>query len=132
MKVPIADVIIVDDGKVLLVQQRKTNAYGLWSFPGGHVENSETPEQAAYREVSEELGVQLVDAILHKVHLLEKPDVTLELNTFIGHIDGKITLKDDELLAYGWFSLGSLADMKDKLRAPVIYDQAKEVIEYTA
>lgn len=30
----------------------------LWSLPKGHIENGETPEQAAIREVAEETGIK--------------------------------------------------------------------------
>ena len=126
MKIPIADAIIIVNGKVLLVQQRKPSAYGLWSYPGGHVEAGETPEQAVYREVREELGVRLVNAQPFKVYQLATPTGDLELNTFTGNIEGNITLKDDELLAYGWFSLDALESMPDKLRAPVVLTQARD------
>ncbi|ADV68190.1 NUDIX hydrolase [Deinococcus maricopensis] len=41
-------------GDVLLVQY----ANGGWTFPKGHLERGETPEQAAVREVEEETGVR--------------------------------------------------------------------------
>ena len=37
-------------------------------------------------------------------------------------------IKDDELLAYGWFSLESAEDMKDKLRGSIILDQLREAL----
>lgn len=43
-----------DSARVLLVRERDS---GLWRLPKGHVEQGETPEQAAVREVREETGV---------------------------------------------------------------------------
>jgi 8-oxo-dGTP diphosphatase len=45
--------IFDDDNRLLLVKSRK---YG-WSPPGGHIEPTETPEQAMRREVAEEASV---------------------------------------------------------------------------
>lgn len=128
MKVQIADAVIVDHGKVLLVQQLKQSAHGLWSFPGGHVESGETAIDAVHREVHEELGVTLSRAKLFKIYPLETATGELELNTFVGNIEGDIVLKTDELMAYGWFSLQQLDEMRDELRAPVVLQQAREIL----
>ena len=56
----IAAGIVWRDG-LILIDQRKEDAMlgGLWEFPGGQIENSETPEQAVVREVKEELDVEV-------------------------------------------------------------------------
>lgn len=51
-----ASAIIIDKGKVLLVDHKKL---GVWIYPGGHVEDNETPDQTIIREVKEETGLNV-------------------------------------------------------------------------
>lgn len=53
-------VIVVKDGKIL-VGTRKDN--GLICGPGGHIEQGETPEEAAIRETREEFGINVAELI---------------------------------------------------------------------
>ncbi|WP_299563124.1 8-oxo-dGTP diphosphatase MutT [uncultured Sulfitobacter sp.] len=56
----VSAVALIDvDGRVLLAQrpEGKTMA-GLWEFPGGKIEQGETPEAALVRELHEELGIE--------------------------------------------------------------------------
>lgn len=56
----VAACALVDgDGRILLSQrpEGKTLA-GLWEFPGGKVEQGETPEECLIRELEEELGIK--------------------------------------------------------------------------
>ena len=50
------DVYIVYRNKVLL---RKHDKYKIWLVPGGHIELDENPNQAALREVAEEVGLDI-------------------------------------------------------------------------
>ena len=49
-----AGAVVLDGGGCLIVQHGRE-----WVFPKGHIEQDETPEQAAIREVREETGIQI-------------------------------------------------------------------------
>jgi 8-oxo-dGTP diphosphatase len=51
--------IIMNNGKVLACQRRRTARYPLkWEFPGGKFELNETGEEALIRELREELAIE--------------------------------------------------------------------------
>lgn len=52
-----ASIAVFRDGKVLLATRTKPPADRLWSLPGGRVEAGESLEEAALRELQEEVGV---------------------------------------------------------------------------
>ena len=66
-------VVVVRDGKMLLIQRGKEPGRGLWAVPGGMVELGETSREAAAREAFEETGltvevgevVWIADAVVH-------------------------------------------------------------------
>lgn len=49
-----ASALIMHDNKVLLVNHVKL---GVWLYPGGHIEDNETPDETVVREVKEETGL---------------------------------------------------------------------------
>jgi len=61
-KMIVVKVVIKSDlGNILLA---KPDYKKTWQLPGGGVENSESPEQAAVREVKEELNLDIVESDL--------------------------------------------------------------------
>ncbi len=63
------------EGKILVgkhsMSQRKPYP-GYWDFPGGKLEDGETPEECIKREVLEELGVQVTELKLLGVYHHDK------------------------------------------------------------
>ena len=62
----VSAVALIDrDGRVLLAQRPEGKSMaGLWEFPGGKVEDDETPEAALVRELHEELGIETRNSCL--------------------------------------------------------------------
>jgi 8-oxo-dGTP diphosphatase len=56
----VAAAMVDAQGRVLLQRRRGDVEHGgLWEFPGGKVEEGETPENALIREIGEELAITL-------------------------------------------------------------------------
>lgn len=57
-----ARVIIIDDDKLLVFFRRKEidgNIYTYYAIPGGHLEDNETLEETAIREIKEEMNLDI-------------------------------------------------------------------------
>jgi ADP-ribose pyrophosphatase YjhB (NUDIX family) len=63
---PTATVIIENkEGEILLVKRKVAPKKGFWDLPGGFVDYSEKIEEAAAREINEELNININLADLH-------------------------------------------------------------------
>jgi len=61
----VAVALVDPDGRVLIAQRPPGKAMaGLWEFPGGKLEDGETPEGALIRELNEELGISVKEPCL--------------------------------------------------------------------
>ena len=56
----VAAALLREDGRILLQKRPLGRSMaGLWEFPGGKLEDSETPEAALARELNEELAIKI-------------------------------------------------------------------------
>ena len=59
-KVRVTCAIIERKGRILATRRSQGGAMGgKWEFPGGKIENGETPEECLRREILEELGIPI-------------------------------------------------------------------------
>jgi mutator protein MutT len=111
----IVNAVLLRDGCVLLARRSAARrAYpGLWSFPGGHVEQGETLEHALHRELSEEVGI--VPAQYRPLAPIADPHAsatTYRMFAVTGW-QGKPRILDHEHSELRWFPLGVATALDD-------------------
>ena len=136
-----ATVYVLYEKKVLLRQHDK---YDLWLGVGGHVELDEDPNQAAKREVKEEVGldIELVSTKepikTEKVRYLVAPEfMNMHPITdthdhmdmiFYGRANTDNVVPEEEGDVWKWVTREELEEMKDELYAEV-YEYARFGLE---
>ena len=110
--------IIVRNNKIFATQRGYGDFKGGWEFPGGKIEENETPEDALKREILEELNVKIkVGEHFHTVEY-DYPKFHLSMRCYIcGLIDENIELKEHS--AAKWLAINELNTI-DWLPADVI------------
>lgn len=79
----VAAVLQQSDGRFLLAQRPPGKAYaGYWEFPGGKVEDGETPAAALSRELHEELGIDVTTAYPWLIREFDYPHAAVRLHFF--------------------------------------------------
>ena len=117
-----ASVALIDRDRVLLIQRARKPYFGMWSLPGGRLEPGETPEDAAQREVLEEVGLTCFRLMpIRKMFLGEGGHFVLQVFATEG-FEGEVT-PSDEVSAYRWvrlsdlYGLNTTPDLGDVLEA---------------
>ncbi|GAC1623556.1 MAG: hypothetical protein PVS2B2_26880 [Candidatus Acidiferrum sp.] len=104
MKIVVAAVIERADRRLLIGQRRKEDTSPLkWEFPGGKMEEGESPETALARELREELGVTLLRSLeIGRVrHAYVETATELEIRFFAAAIaEDEVVVKAFERVAW--------------------------------
>lgn len=67
-----AGIVLIKDNKVALIERHRAGLH-YFVFPGGGVDEGESPEQAAIREAMEELGIEVaIKQKVAEIHLGQK------------------------------------------------------------
>jgi 8-oxo-dGTP diphosphatase len=86
--------LILRGGEVLICQRRGDQPMAhKWEFPGGKIEQGETPEQALVRELEEELGIRAhIGASVARIRHTYRSGSAVDLQFFAVHeFEGELT-----------------------------------------
>lgn len=108
----VAAVIENEAGKILVAKRKQGKKLGgFWEFPGGKIEEGETPQDSLKRELQEEMNVEIeVGAFIgENVHYYV--EFAIRLMVYKARIiRGKIKLLDHD--EYAWLEVGELTNVK--------------------
>ena len=112
--------IIIEDQKVLLIKQKDEN----WGFPKGHVEEGETEEETAAREVKEETNIDVEIESSKKYEMEYKlPNGNLkQVVLFMAKkIGGEEKRQQEEIAELNWYTLEEALEI-------LTFNNTKEVL----
>ncbi len=103
--------VIKDGDKIFATARGYGEFKGWWEFPGGKIENGETPQQALVREIKEELSATIeVDELIYTIEY-DYPTFHLSMYCLWSKlVEGELILKEAE--AAKWLSKDELLSVK--------------------
>ena len=106
-------VLDAEQANVALIGRLDRRGRLLWSLPKGHIEDGETPEQTAVREVAEETGISSV--VLRPLGTIDYWFVAdnRRIHKTVHHfllqaVDGELSDDDVEVTEVAWVALDDL------------------------
>jgi 8-oxo-dGTP diphosphatase len=123
-------VIFNEHREVFITQRGLSRSHaGIWEFPGGKIEDNESPAMALERELKEEIGIIPTSAIFWKT--LEVPQTHFHLSLSVYWItayQGEPSCLEDQL-AGQWVSIDALSHYEFPKANAEIIDGLKRLSE---
>lgn len=114
--------IIQEEGRILLVQEAKPQNRDLWNLPGGHLEEAETLQEGAVREVFEETGLNIVLEGLVGVYTSLCPGYQAFRFVFSAPCPGGNAFAGDDILTVRWATPEEALALSDAdLVSPIMF-----------
>lgn len=99
--------VIKNENKIFATQRGYGDFKGGWEFPGGKIEDGETPKDALVREIREELNTEIKVNDLIQTIEYDYPNFHLSMDCFwCSLVAGNLELKEHE--ASCWLSKDEL------------------------
>ena len=110
--IPAAAVVIIGDGKILLVKRGVEPKKGLWSLPAGFIEVDETVHDCAVREVKEETNLDIdLTGILNVYTIFDDPRYVCLLVVYTAEIIGGSLAPGDDADETKYFAPDELPEI---------------------
>ena len=103
--------VIRKGDKIFATQRGYGELKGGWEFPGGKIEDGETPQEALKREIEEELDTEILVGELIDTIEYDYPTFHLSMDCFWCEIiEGRLVLKEHE--AARWLDRKTIDDVE--------------------
>ena len=121
--------VLATDGKDRILAVRTTYLDSGWMLPGGRVERSETPHEAAVRETREETGLKVRLDRLVFIDARRAKDVSF---VFLGTVTGgEMEPQLGEIAEVGWLERSEIEETSPRLhRLLALIDAAGDGVGY--
>ena len=99
----VAAIIRDSEGRIFATQRGYGEWKDWWEFPGGKMEEGETPEEALKREIWEELDTRVAVERLVQTVEWDYPAFHLTMHCYLCHVEsGHLQLKEHEAARWLW------------------------------
>ncbi len=131
-------IVIGDGGTIAMVRSKNSDS---WLFPKGHVDEGETDEQAAQREIAEECGLEELEYI-DDLGLFERGEKSIHMFLYLAQPHAALFIPSnaaEEILEVKWVPFREVAAvlgtphvewfLKDRAWFATVFDRVREAVQ---